>query len=76
MEQPAKGTQGMLINLGSKFVFRVYSPDPNDATRKTYKDFDIKVDDLALEITSDYYTLVDDGLGKRYIRYTKSKHEW
>jgi hypothetical protein len=57
-ETPGRGIHGFLLNLSNDgtFVFRVY--DPRD--KRNYKDYKLRVDNLEIEICSDYYSLFED----------------
>lgn len=49
IEKPIKRTRGILIRtLNGEFVFRIYSED-----KETFKDYQIRHDDLEIEIIDD-----------------------
>lgn len=59
-ERGSKGVRGILVDAKQNgvFVMRVFG-EPDPATgRKMYVDYELRVDDLNIEITTDYYKLV------------------
>lgn len=74
LHRSALGVRGHLIDVRNdgRFVFRVYG-DPDPVTgRKSITDYDLRVMDLNVEITSGYYALFDPApgsAGKPYLDY-------
>lgn len=64
-----KGLRGILVDAKNDgtYVFRVF----NGPDKKTFVDYELRVDDLNIEITSDYYRLVRLESGVAYIDYRR-----
>ena len=65
-ETSAKGVKGFLITLydeNPRIVFRVYNKD------KTFSDYEIHHDDLEVQITDNFASLLTDDKGNKSIDY-------
>jgi len=76
--KPAKGIRGTLIDLHNdgRFVLRVYGKPDAVTGRKPYTDYELRVADLPVEITSDYYKLYEPdepGSGVPCLDYARGK---
>jgi hypothetical protein len=72
--KPAKGIRGCLIaNQGDQgFVFRVFGETDPATGQREFTDYELAVDDLWIEVTSDYYSLYEresGEAGKPFLTY-------